>query len=206
MFKKSILFLASVVMLGAVGCSSGEEKLKVSVIDDTAYLIPATVKSCKAKLEGSENDDVQTDYFQFAQVTFNWTDPNSTFYFAAINMTFESPYMTGTKSFSIAGDELAALAPAYSTVGCVSTTPADILACDALNVANHRWSSAGRGTLAPGQTLKISCPLTGGGVKGTGRFSATGAIKIFGFSMNTEGQKTPVETQGFVTIQKIIDN
>lgn len=217
MLKNITLFFLAAGILSSVACSSSEDKLRAVVVDDTAYLIPATIKSCKAKAEGTPSDDITSDYFQYSQVYLNWneafdvntsTDMN-VFYFSLIQMRVESPYIVGNSySMAIAGDELAALAPAYSKNGCAfvdsnNPTLQEEMACATLN---NSWWKAGKGTLFPGQVLKISCPLTFGGIQGSQLFSTTGPIKMIGYSMNSKGEKVPVQGQTFVNVEKIIDN
>lgn len=198
--KKNIFLplLLVLPLVGLSGCGGGEnEDLKVSVMDDSQFLISAKTFSCSARKTGALIEDISSKFVQFSNVSFNWEETTTNLFISTILIEVISEDINGGKwTCPVAGSELLALNDTWYAAGKAVVGGPDITTPVSPEIPT--------GVLTPAKTVSISCPLTCGSIQTSARpFSATGTMKVIGYKVDAANVKTPVIRTSSVTIENL---
>ena len=188
-----IRILVSLIILGTLtSCGSGEEvPLKSTLPSSAAVFIDSSTRSCRALFEDAtpaEDPDIQAKYFRVKNVKLRWTEEGTTFVLAYIRITIESEGLQDKKlAVTLPDDEI------------------PYLTCIPGGSGTCGGGTTFSGTLTKAQgDVTFTCPLTVGGVSipdGASNFQAAGTVEFVGYSVNGNGDESPVRLTDYFTVE-----
>jgi hypothetical protein len=152
-----------------LNCNPGpdENLVTMSVSKSNRYAIPANGYSCYSVKLAQQNgttpeSDVQGSYFSLPRISFQQSNPKRDLWISAVKIYYTPP--GGSEMMcALGGDSLAALSDDW-------------------------WYKSKKNALIPAGTLSFQtdCPIYCGGIDVDTPFTATGMVKVYGYSEDVE--------------------
>ncbi|QDK45905.1 hypothetical protein DOM22_12470 [Bdellovibrio sp. ZAP7] len=169
-YNREMFYLEDAVGKHTLNCYPGSDDnvVQLEVTKSTRYVIPAQTSSCYARKTAAANGtvpelDVEGAYTQIPKLLFKQTNPNRDLFVSAVKVSVSGVDGRET-TCTYAGEQLASLSDQW-------------------------WSSTNKEAVIPmGATaFGTDCPVTCGGFDMDKPYTATGTVKVYGYTQGENG-------------------
>ncbi|QLY24105.1 hypothetical protein [Bdellovibrio sp. KM01] len=183
-FNREMFYIEDAVGKHTLNCYPGSDDnvVQLEVTKSTRFVIPANTSSCYSRKIAAANGtvpelDVEGAYTNIPKLLFKQTNPNRDLYISAVKV-YVSDVDGHESTCAFGGDQLAALS-------------------DQWWVNKNNDALISKGTTAFG----TDCPVICGGFSMDGPYTATGTVKVYGYTQSDDGEdQEPVVLSAPITV------
>lgn len=216
--RKIRTLLLALGVFTVFGCGEldegGSSSAKIEVLSKRAFFINGTTKSCTARAEGTDEDDVSAFYYRVLGVRLPPAPAGKRYRIFQISIKLRSTILAAGPNCTIASDELLNLVSGTPVDGSGNTPSNAALVLDSWR-RNTIGSSVpgedefvGAGVAADKQYVTFDCPITCGGVSiptsaQDSSFTADAELEVLGsvYPVSDPLQELPFRTTTNFTVE-----